>query len=160
MEPSTAYHPQTDSQSEIVNKQITQVARACKAEGQEWLSNIVEIPLTLNSRYNASRRNNFFVTVLDCDDKLGLNTFPCHINKYQPTTLQKKKSPAMPITLCNRYLICFSNINATLVEPNWMIHIPSAYCIYESKIILEEGITNWVTIACVHFCNGMTYCNR
>ena len=33
LEPSTAYDPQTDGQSKIVNKEIIQVARACKAEG-------------------------------------------------------------------------------------------------------------------------------
>jgi len=33
LEPSTAYHPQTDGQSEIANKAILQAARACKVEG-------------------------------------------------------------------------------------------------------------------------------
>ena len=33
LEPSTAYHSQTDGQSEIVNKEIMQVARSCTAEG-------------------------------------------------------------------------------------------------------------------------------
>ena len=35
LEHSTAYLPQTDSQSDIVNKEIIQVARAGKAEGNE-----------------------------------------------------------------------------------------------------------------------------
>ena len=34
--PLTAYHPQIDSQSEIVNKEIIEVARACKPEGNVW----------------------------------------------------------------------------------------------------------------------------
>ena len=33
-EPSTTYHPQTDSQLEIVITEIIQVAIACKAEGK------------------------------------------------------------------------------------------------------------------------------
>ena len=86
LEPSTAYHPQTDGQSEIVNKKIIQVARACKAEGNEQLSKIPEIQLKLNSRYNASHRNNPFVVLLGFDTKLGLDTFPYPINKYQTVT--------------------------------------------------------------------------
>ena len=86
MEASTAYYPQTDDQSEIVYKEIIQVARACKAEGNEWLSNIQEIQLRFNSHYNASRRNNPCVIVLGLDTKLGLDTCPYPINKYQPVT--------------------------------------------------------------------------
>ena len=86
MEISTAYHTQTDSQSEVITQEMIQVAKACKAEGNKWLSKIPEIQLRLNLRYNASRRNNPFITVLDFDTKLGLNTFPYSINKYQPAT--------------------------------------------------------------------------
>ena len=82
LEPSTTYHPQIDSQSEIINKEIIQVARACKAEGNEWLGKILEIQLRLNSCYNASHRNNHLVTVLGFDAKLGLDTFSHPINKY------------------------------------------------------------------------------
>ena len=35
LEPSTTYHPQTDGQSETVNNEIIQVARACTAEENE-----------------------------------------------------------------------------------------------------------------------------
>ena len=86
LEPSTTYHPQTDSQSEMVNKEIIQVASACKAEGNECLSKMPEIQLRLNSHHNASRRNNSFVTVLGFDTKLELATFPYPINKYQTAT--------------------------------------------------------------------------
>ena len=86
MEPATTCHPQTDGQSEIVNKEIIQVARACKAEGNEGLSKIPENQLRLNSRYNASCRNNPFLTVSGFDAKVGLDTFPYPINKYQTST--------------------------------------------------------------------------
>ena len=86
LDPSTAYHPQADSQSEIVNQEIIQVARACKVAGNEWLSKIPEIQLRLNLHYNASRRNNPFVILLGFNAKLGLDTFPYPINKYRPTT--------------------------------------------------------------------------
>ena len=69
-----------------MNKDIIPVARACKGEANECLSKIPEIQLRLNSHYNASHRNNLFVTVLGFDAKLGLYTFPYQINKYQPAT--------------------------------------------------------------------------
>jgi len=43
LEPSTAYHPQTDGQSEIANKVILQVTREFKVEGNEWLHKLSEI---------------------------------------------------------------------------------------------------------------------
>ena len=65
---------------------MTQVTRACKAEGNEWLSKILEIQLRLNLHYNAFRKNNPFVIVLSFDAKLGLDSFPYFINNYQPVT--------------------------------------------------------------------------
>ena len=72
LEPSTTFHLQTDSQSEIMNKEIIQVARAGKEEGNKWLSKIPEIQLRWNLRYNASCRNYPYVTVLGFYAKLGL----------------------------------------------------------------------------------------
>ena len=69
-----------------MNKEIIQVTRSCKAEGNQCLSKIPEIQLGLNSHYNTSRRNNPLVKVLGFDTKQGLNTFPYLINKYQPAT--------------------------------------------------------------------------
>ena len=57
----------------------------------------------------------------------------------------------MPTTSRSRYLICFSNITDKPVEPNWMMRIPSACYICKSKMTLEEGKANWVTMACFHF---------
>ena len=75
-----------DGQSEIMDKEIMQVARAYKADGNKLLSKMLEIQLRLNLRYNTSTRNNPFVTLFGFDAKLGLDTFPYHINKYQPAT--------------------------------------------------------------------------
>ena len=86
LEPSTSYHPPTDAHSEIVNTKIIQVARACEAEGNQWLTKILEIQIRLNSPYNTSRGNNPFVTVLGFDANLVLNTFPYFINNYQAAT--------------------------------------------------------------------------
>ena len=63
----------------------------------------------------------------------------------------------MPTTLPNRYLICSYNINATPVEPNWMMRIPSACYICKSEIRLEAGIANQVTLACFHFALSYKY---
>ena len=70
----------------MVNKEIIEVARACKAEGNIWLSKMPDIQLRLNSHYNTSRRNNPFVKVLGFDAKLGRDSFPYPINNYLPTT--------------------------------------------------------------------------
>jgi len=43
LEPSTAYHPQTDGQSKFANKVILQATRACKVEGNEWKHKLSEI---------------------------------------------------------------------------------------------------------------------
>ena len=42
--------------------------------------------LRLNLRYYASRRTNPFVSDLGFDAKLGLNTFPYPMNKFQRAT--------------------------------------------------------------------------
>ena len=36
LEQSTAYHPQTDGKSAIVNKEIIHTITGCKAEPNEW----------------------------------------------------------------------------------------------------------------------------
>ena len=64
---------------------------------------------------------------------------------------KKKKSPPMPTTSLNRYLVCFSNINIARVELNWMMRIPLASHICKCEIALEKVMSNWVTIACFHF---------
>ena len=64
---------------------------------------------------------------------------------------KKKKSPPIAITSLHRYLICFYNINATPVEPNSMMCILCTSYICKSEIMLEEGMANWVTMACFHF---------
>ena len=85
-------------QSDIVNKEIIQVRKVCKAEGNETLRKIPEIQLRLNSSYNASCRNNTFVRVLGLDVKQGLDTFAYPINNYEPAM---KRHNAMSQALPN-----------------------------------------------------------
>ena len=84
LELTTAYHSQTDSQLQIMNKKIIQVIKACKAKGNKQLSKILEIHLKLNMSCNAFRRINPFVSVLGFNTKLELHTFRYLINNNQP----------------------------------------------------------------------------
>jgi len=84
LEPSTAYHPQMDSQSEIATKAILQVARAYKVECNEWLHKLSEIQLKLNSRDNTTRQHSLFFSLLGFEAKLGVASFPHPITPYNP----------------------------------------------------------------------------
>jgi len=84
LEPSTAYHPQTDSQSKIANKAILQAVRGCKVEGHEWLHKLSEIKLKLNSRDNTARQYSPFFSLLSFEAKIGLSSLPYPITPYTP----------------------------------------------------------------------------
>jgi len=84
LEPSTAYHPQTDGQSEIANKVILLAARACKVEGNKWLHKLSEIQLKLNSQENTTRQHSPFFSLLGFEAKQGLCSFPYSITPYTP----------------------------------------------------------------------------
>ena len=113
LEASTAYHSQTNGQSEIVNKEIIEVARACRAEGNKWWSKILEIQPRLNSHYNASCRHNSFATVLGFDIKLGLHIFSHPINKYQPA-MEGHKATCQAMTSAKASQTNQANLHHTL----------------------------------------------
>ena len=52
LEPSTAYHQQTDGQTELANKEVVTIGRACELEGDQWVKKLPEIQLQVNSRYH------------------------------------------------------------------------------------------------------------
>jgi len=97
LEPSTAYYPQTDGQSECANKAILQAARACKVEGNERLHRLSEIQLKLNFRDNTARQHSPFFSLLGFGAKLGPFSFPYPITPYTPA--EKRHLD----TSCNRY---------------------------------------------------------
>jgi hypothetical protein len=84
LEPSTAYHLQTDRQSEIANKAILQATRACKVEGYECLYKLSKIQLKLNAWDNASRQYSPFITLLGFEAKLRPFSFPYPITPSIP----------------------------------------------------------------------------
>jgi len=88
LEPSTACHPQTDSQSEIANKAILQAARVCKVERNKWLPKLSEIQLKLNSQYNTARQHSLFFSLLGFEAKLGPSSFPYPITPH--TTAEER----------------------------------------------------------------------
>ena len=55
LEPSTAYHQQTDGRIEIVNTQVVTIVRACELKGDQCVKNLTGIQLKLKSRYDSSR---------------------------------------------------------------------------------------------------------
>jgi len=81
---STAYHLQTDGQSEIGNKAIIQAARACKVEGNEWPQRLPEIQLKVNSRNNKARQHSPFFSLLGFKAKQGSFSFSYPITAYTP----------------------------------------------------------------------------
>ena len=51
LEPSTAYHQQTDGQTVLANKEVVTIGRACELEGDQWVKELPEIQLEVNRRY-------------------------------------------------------------------------------------------------------------
>ena len=120
-------HPQMDSQSGIMNIKTIHVARACKAKGNEWWSKIPEMQLRLKLRYNASRENKPFVTVLDFEAKLGLDIFLHLINKSQPT-MERHNATSQALTSAEASEAKQANLYRTLepkhkVEDNVLLSI-------------------------------------
>ena len=86
LEPSTAYQQQTDGQTEIVNKEVVTIVRACELEGDQWVKKLPEIQLKLNSRYNSSRGSSPFHTVYGFTPRFGLAQMPYPVNKIVADT--------------------------------------------------------------------------
>jgi len=144
LEPSTAYHPQTDGQSEIANKAILQAARACKVEGNEWLHKLSEIQLKLNSLDNTVRQHIPFFSLPGFEAKLGPSTFPYPINPYshagerhldtcrnlysskvkQAKQANKKQSVPPLLSAGQKVLLSMENINllniSRKLKPRWI----------------------------------------
>jgi len=144
LEPSTAYHPQMDGQTEIANKAILQATRACNVEGNEWLHKLSEIQLKLNSRDNTTRQHSPFFSLLGFEAKLGPSSFPYPItsdtpaeerhldtsrNLYSSKVKQakqanKKRSVPPLLSASQKVLLSTENINllntSRKLKPRWV----------------------------------------
>jgi len=144
LEPSTAYYPQMDGQSEIANKAILQAARACKVEGNEWLHKLYEVRLKLNSQDNTTRQHSPLFFLLGFEEKLGSSSFPYPITPYTPAeerhldnsrnlysfkvkqAKQDNKKRSVPPLLTAGQKVLLSTVNITLLitsrnlKPRWV----------------------------------------
>ena len=81
VEPSTAYHQQTDGQTEIVNQEVVNIVRACEFEADKWVTKPAQIQLNLNSKYNSTRGSSPCHTVYEFIPRFGKAQMPCPLNK-------------------------------------------------------------------------------
>jgi len=144
LEPSTAYHPQTDGQAENTNKAILQAGRGCKVEGNEGLHKLAEIQLKLNFRDNSARQDSPFFSLLGFEAKVGPSSCPypitpytpaeeCHLdtshNQYsykvkQAKQANKKRSVPPALSAGQKVLLSTENINflnrSRKLKPRWV----------------------------------------
>ena len=81
LKPSTAYQQQTDGQTEIVNKEVVTIVRACQLEGDQGVKKLPEIQLKLNSRCNSSRGSSPFHTLYEFTPRFGQAQMPYPLDK-------------------------------------------------------------------------------
>ena len=86
LEPSTAYHQQTDGQTEIVKKEVVTIVRACELEGDQWVKKLPELQLKFNSRYNSSCGSSPFHTLYGFTPRSGRARLPYPLNKIVADT--------------------------------------------------------------------------
>ena len=86
LEASTAYHQQTDGETEIVNKEVVAIVRACELEGDQRVKKLPEIQLKLNSRYNSSRGSSPCPTLYGFTPRFGQAQMPYPLNKIVADT--------------------------------------------------------------------------
>ena len=86
LEPSTAYHQQTDGRTEIVNNEVVTIVRACELEGDQCVKKLPEIELKLNSRYNSSRGSSPFHTLYGFTPRFGQAQMRYPLNKIVADT--------------------------------------------------------------------------
>ena len=78
---STAYYQETDAETEIVNKEVITIVRACALEGDQRVRKLPETQPKLNSRSNASRGSFPFHTLYGFTPRFGQAQMPFPLNK-------------------------------------------------------------------------------
>ena len=88
---STSYHPETDGQTEIVNKAILQIQRAYALENISWIRATPKIQMALNSRIDSSKKMSPFKALYGFEPKLGSNILPIPGPFYNPNHEERHK---------------------------------------------------------------------
>ena len=81
LEGLTAYHQQTDGQTEIVKEEVITVVLAYELEGAQLVNKLPEIEVRLNSRYNSSHVSSPFDTLDGFIQRFGQAQMPYPSNK-------------------------------------------------------------------------------
>jgi len=135
LEPSIAYHPQTDGQSEIANKAILQATGACQVQGNEWLHKLSEIQLKLNYGDNSATQHSPFFSFTGFEAKLSPSSFPYSITPY--TSAEECHLDTL------RNLYCFKVKQAK--QANKKGSVPSLLSAGQKVLLSTENIHLWNT---------------
>ena len=148
LERSRAYQQQTDSQTEIVNTVVVTIVRACELEGDQWVKNLPEIQLKLNSSYNSSRSSSAFHTLYGFRATFSQEQMPYPLNKIvaesdrhaqltndlkrtkkrQSFQANKRRNQALRWKIAQKVMLSSQNINLPNVnkkmKPRWLEPFP------------------------------------
>ena len=148
LEPATAYHQQTDEQTEIVNKEAVTIIGACNLEVDTCVQKVPEIQRKLKSRYHSSFSSSPFHTLYGLTARFGQGKMPYPLNKIvadierhaqvtdnlvlpkEGQSLQANESRNQPPSwkIGRKVMLSSQNINLPNVEkkrkPSWLGPFP------------------------------------
>ena len=131
LEASTAYHQQTDGQTEIVNMEVVTIVRTYELERDQWVKTRLDIQLKLNSRYNSYRDSSPYHTLYGFIPRFGQAQMPYPLNKLVADT--------------DRHAQVTNNLKVAKVRQSFQAnkrrHQPSR-CKIEQKVMLSSQNIN------------------
>ncbi|GJU04797.1 reverse transcriptase domain-containing protein [Tanacetum coccineum] len=98
---STAYHPQTDGQSERTIQTLEDMLRACAIDfGKGWVNHLPLVEFSYNNSYHASIKAAPFEALYDglhFDDKLQFVEEPIEITDHKVKWLKRSRIPLVKV---------------------------------------------------------------